>query len=208
MAQTILLVDDEPHVLDGLKRTLHKEPYTILTAHSAEQAAQVLDAHDVDLIVSDEEMPGMSGTTFLAAVAAARPDTVRIVLTGHPSLPAALRAINEGKVYQFFTKPCNEIDLAITIRRALEQKMLTENTRDLLDVPKRHAVLIDEARIVRRLRETPRKEQRTAIRNEQPMNHDELLSEIDEAVRKGKDLLASFKTVRDLGVGIENEYLS
>jgi len=86
--------------------------------------------------------------------------------------------------------------------------MLTEKTRDLLDVPKRHAVLIDEARLVRRLRETPRKEQRTAIRNEQPMNHDELLSEIDEAVRKGKDLLASFKTVRDLGVGIENEYLS
>ena len=83
-----------------------------------------MEDRTVVLIVYDEEMAGMSGTEFLGRVAEQYPDTVRIVLTGHPTLPAALRAINEGKVYQFFTKPCNEIDLAITIRRALEQKDL------------------------------------------------------------------------------------
>ena len=66
----------------------------------------------------------MSGTEFLARVARDYPDVVGIMLTGHPTLPAALRAINEGNVYQFFTKPCNEIDLAMTIRRALEQRRI------------------------------------------------------------------------------------
>ncbi len=118
MSHTILLVDDEPNVLEGLTRALRKELYEILTANSVEEAAQQLEDHSVDLIISDEEMPGMSGTEFLARVARNYPDVVGIVLTGHPTLPAALRAMNEGKVYQFFTKPCNEIDLAKTNRRA------------------------------------------------------------------------------------------
>ena len=156
MNHTVLLVDDEPSVLTGLSRVLRKEPYEILTAGSAVEAAGLLEDNTVDLIVSDEQMPGMSGTEFLARVARDYPDIVRIILTGHPTLPAALRAINEGKVYQFFTKPCNEIDLAITIRRALEQKDLLVKSRELLEVTKRQSALIEEARILRRLRDLPR----------------------------------------------------
>ena len=195
MNHTVLLVDDEPNVLDGLTRVLRKEPYKILTANSAEEAARLLQDNNVDLIVSDEEMPGMSGTEFLGTVAQDYPDTVRIVLTGHPTLPAALRAINEGKVYQFFTKPCNEIDLAITMRRALEQKDLLAKSRDLLEVTKRQSALIDEARLTRRLRDASRKERSEAVAKEdEPADPRELLSQIDEEVRRGKELLRDVRS--------------
>lgn len=151
MTHTLLLIDDEPKVLTALQRLLRDEPYEILTAGSAEQAAAILTDTKVDLIVCDEEMPGMPGSEFLAGVARDYPDTVRIMLTGHPTLHAALRAINEARVYQFLTKPCNEIDLAIAIRRALEQKDLLEKSRDLLNGTKRQSALIDRTRLSRRL---------------------------------------------------------
>ncbi len=190
MSHTVLLVDDEPNVLDGLTRVLRKEPYQILTANSAEDAARLLQGNGIDLIVSDEEMPGMSGTEFLGRVAQDYPDTVRIVLTGHPTLPAALRAINEGKVYQFFTKPCNEIDLAITIRRALEQKDLLAKSRDLLEVTKRQSALIDEARLARRLRSATHRERAVVTaRGDEPADPRELLEEMEKAARNGRELL-------------------
>ncbi len=190
MSYTVLLVDDEPHVLTGLTRVLHKESYQILTANSAEEAAGLLEDNNIDLIVSDEEMPGMSGTEFLARVAQGYPEIMGIVLTGHPSLPAALRAINEGKVYQFFTKPCNEIDLAITIRRALEQKDLLTKSRELLDVTKRQSALIEEARMLRRLRNLPHKDRSALIaKGGQSVDRRELLEEIDDEIRRGKDVL-------------------
>ncbi|MBN2560062.1 MAG: response regulator [Phycisphaerae bacterium] len=195
MIHTILLVDDEPNILEGLTRVLRKEPYQILTANSAEEAAGLLEDNQVDLIVSDEEMPGMSGTEFLARVAQDYPDTVGIVLTGHPTLPAALRAINEGKVHQFFTKPCNEIDLAITIRRALEQKDLKEKSRELLDVTKRQSALIEEARMLRRLRDLPHKSRSVLISREgQPVEQRELLEEIDDEIRRGKGVLRDVRS--------------
>lgn len=190
MTHTVLLVDDEPNVLEGLTRVLRKEPYEILTANSAEEAAGLLEDNQVDLIVCDEEMPGMSGTEFLARVTRDYPDVVGIMLTGHPTLPAALRAINEGKVYQFFTKPCSEIDLAITIRRALEQKDLKQKSRELLEVTKRQSVLIEEARMLRRLRNLPGKDRSEVIAKEgQPIEQRELLEAINDEIHRGKNVL-------------------
>ncbi len=116
-------------------------------------------------------------------------------MAGHPTLPAALRAINEGKVYQFFTKPCNEIDLAITIRRALEQKDLNEKSRELLEVTKRQSALIEEARMLRRLRDLPRKDRSAVIaKQRQPIEQRELLEAIDDEIRRGKDVLRSVQS--------------
>ncbi len=201
MSHTLLLVDDDPNILSGLARVLHKEPYTILTANTAEQAAALLETGPVDVIVTDEEMPGMSGTEFLSRVAAQYPDVIRIVLTGHPSVPAVMRAINEGKVYHFFTKPCNEIDLAITIRHALEQQELTEKTRDLLEVTKQQSSLIGRARLVRRLRESPHDPapateggaDGSAEDSAAPMDRRELLDETDAAIKKGRELLTDLE---------------
>ena len=198
MRHTVLLVDDEPIVLVVLKRVLRDEPYEILTAGNAEEAAHVLGGAPVDLIVCDEEMPGMLGSEFLASVARDYPDTVRIMLTGHPTLPAALRAINAGRIYQFFTKPCNEIDLAIAMRHALVQKDLMVKSRELLEVTKRQFVLIDEARVLRRLRDLPHKGQTESLAKERPLTDPrEFVEEMDREVTKGRALLASLRNATE-----------
>jgi len=121
---TVLLVDDDAHVLSGLARALRTQPYQLYRARSAEEAMYVFKVHQVDVIVADQRMPGMSGCDLLAWVANNYPETVRIMLTGYPSGESAIRAINEASVYQFFTKPCNHAHLAVAIRKALEQKDL------------------------------------------------------------------------------------
>ncbi|MFQ5731524.1 MAG: response regulator [Planctomycetaceae bacterium] len=118
----VLLVDDEPNVLHGLTRALRQQPFETCTARSAEDAMDVLKAHRVDLVVSDENMPGICGTKFLSWVADHFPRVTRIILTGQPNVPSALRAINEGDVYRYFTKPCNIVELALAIRRGLEDR--------------------------------------------------------------------------------------
>src|SRR6266852_2728300 len=82
MPYTVLLVDDEPNVLAGLQRALRKEPYLIFSATSAEMALVVLQARTVDVVISDQDMPGMRGADFLAKVRQEFPDTVRFMLTG------------------------------------------------------------------------------------------------------------------------------
>jgi DNA-binding NtrC family response regulator len=129
---TILLVDDEPNVTDALKRALRREPYEILTAISGPAALELLERHHVDVVISDEQMPGMSGSVFLSAVRKQFPHTIRMILSGQASLEAAVRAINEGEVYRFFLKPCNPTDLAFTVQQALAHKRLEEQSRRLL----------------------------------------------------------------------------
>jgi len=122
MTHCVLFVDDEANVLRGLARALHGQPYQILTARSAEEAMWTLKTRPIDVVVSDEQMPGMSGTEFLAWVASHFPEVIRIVLTGHATVPATIRAINEAKVYRYFTKPCHDVELALAIRRAIEER--------------------------------------------------------------------------------------
>jgi DNA-binding NtrC family response regulator len=131
--RTILLVDDEPNMRSALRRSLHGEGYQILTASSAEEAVRVVESKTIDLVVCDQMMPGQTGTEFLAWLAERQPAITRILLTGCPTAETALDAINQGKIYHFFTKPCDPLDLAVTIRHAMEQKSMVENTRRLLD---------------------------------------------------------------------------
>ena len=133
MTHTVLLVDDDPNVLHCLGRLLQNQPYQLYTARSGEEALRMLNSRRVDVVVSDERMPGMSGSDLLAWVASNAPDVVRIMLTGYASVETMLRAINEGGVCYVFTKPCNEAHLAITIRRALENKDLAKKHAQLLE---------------------------------------------------------------------------
>lgn len=136
---TILLVDDEPQVTDALKRALRREPYEILTATSGAAGLELLESHKVDVVISDEQMPGMSGSEFLSAVRKKFPHTIRMILSGQASLEAAVRAINEGEVYRFFLKPCNPTDLIFTVQQALAHKRLEEQSRRLLREYQRQA---------------------------------------------------------------------
>jgi len=139
MTYRVLFVDDEPNVTEGLKRALRNEPFEILTAVSAAEGLSLLAQEPIDVVVADEKIPGMSGSEFLAQVRRDYPDTIRMILTGHATLEAAILAINEGRIYRFFTKPCNAADLAITIRRALEHKEAVAQAQRLMEVVKRQS---------------------------------------------------------------------
>jgi FixJ family two-component response regulator len=137
MERFVLLVDDDENILCGLARVLRQQPYHLYTARTGEEAVEVLKSRSVDVLVADEQMPGMSGSDLLAWTADNYPDVRRIMLTGRATTQMAVRAINEGLVYHFLTKPCNEVQLAITIRKAIEHRGLVQKNRTLFNQTRR-----------------------------------------------------------------------
>lgn len=140
MKHPILIVDDEANVISALKRALVDEPYEIFSANSGAEGLGILGTKGVKAIISDEKMPGMSGSEFLAQVKARFPETVRIMLTGHASLEAAMKAVNSGEIYRFFTKPWNEVELRLALRSAVEKYDLEAENRRLLGIIKRQTL--------------------------------------------------------------------
>lgn len=116
--QTLLIVDDEPNILNALSRLLRREGFQILTANSAQEAFEHLAKQPVQVVLSDQRMPEMSGTEFFARVRQLYPDTVRIVLTGYTDLDSVTGAINRGAIHKFLTKPWDDDQLREEIREA------------------------------------------------------------------------------------------
>lgn len=129
--RTLLLVDDEPNILTSLKRLFRRDGYTIVTAESGAEGLAALAAQKVDVIISDQRMPGMTGVEFLREAKALYPDTVRIVLSGYTELQSVTDAINEGAVYRFLTKPWEDAQLREHISKAFEYKELQEENQQL-----------------------------------------------------------------------------
>lgn len=114
----LLLVDDEPSILSALTRVLRSEGYQVLSCTSCTAAFELLTAYPIDVVISDQRMPGMSGTEFLSQVRKLYPHTIRIVLSGYADMSSVIDAINHGEVYRFFTKPWHEEQLREQIREA------------------------------------------------------------------------------------------
>lgn len=129
--RTLLLVDDEPNILASLKRLFRPDGHIILTANGGVEGLEVLSKHKVDVIISDQRMPGMTGVEFLRAAKVNYPDTIRIVLSGYTELQSVTDAINEGAVYRFLTKPWEDGQLREHIHKAFEHKELLEDNRQL-----------------------------------------------------------------------------
>ena len=117
----LLLVDDDAGVLQSLKRVFRREGYGILTANSGEEALAVLGQHNVQVVVSDQRMGGMSGAEMLARVAEIYPETIRIMLTGYTELQSVIDAVNRGAIYKFLTKPWDDRALREHVRDAFVQ---------------------------------------------------------------------------------------
>lgn len=116
---TLLLVDDEDNILNSLRRVLRNEPYRLLTAGSGEAALALLEQQPVDLVISDARMPGMDGATLLAEVQQRWPQCLRILLTGYADITTTVKAINEGQIYRYISKPWDDDELRLIIRQAL-----------------------------------------------------------------------------------------
>lgn len=130
----ILLVDDEPAILSSLRRLLRATKYKVLTAEGGEAALEILASNAVDLIISDMRMPYMNGAEFLSRARALYPDSMRILLTGYSEIDSAVRAINEGGVYRYLTKPWDDNDLLLTVNQAIEQQNLRRETVRLTEL--------------------------------------------------------------------------
>ncbi len=133
MPERVLLVDDEPRVLDGYRRALRRR-YELSFAEGADEALGILESEGpFAVVVSDYQMPGTDGITFLAEIARRTPDTVRMMLTGQADLDVATAAVNDGKVFRFLTKPCPATDLAMALDAGLEHHRLIRAERELLE---------------------------------------------------------------------------
>ncbi|MEJ6001234.1 EAL domain-containing protein [Paucibacter soli] len=127
---TVLVVDDDLGVIGALKRLLRREGIAVLSATSAAGGFELLATTAVGVIISDQRMPGVSGSVFLEAVRELHPDSIRILLTGYTELESVIEAINRGTVYKVLTKPWDDKQLADNVREALKRyETLVENRR-------------------------------------------------------------------------------
>ena len=129
--RTLLLVDDEENIVSALRRLLRRDGYNIVTACSGEEGLRRLAEHEVDVIVSDQRMPGMTGVEFLHRAKALYPHTVRMVLSGYTELQSIIDAVNEGAIYKFLTKPWDDERLRGHVAEAFRQKDLADENRRL-----------------------------------------------------------------------------
>ena len=127
--QTILIVDDEENILSALTRILRREAYRVLTCTSAKQAFDILALNQVQVILSDQRMPDISGTEFFSQVKDMYPDTIRIVLSGYTDLRSVTEAINKGAIYKFMTKPWQDDELRSEIKQAFIQYQQQINSK-------------------------------------------------------------------------------
>jgi len=119
--RTLLLVDDESGIRAALTRMLRGDGYRILTASNGAEGLEVLAVNPVQVIISDQRMPGMSGTEFLNVVKELYPDTVRIILSGYTDIEVVTESVNRGAVFKFLTKPWDDDLLREQVRDAFRR---------------------------------------------------------------------------------------
>lgn len=126
----LLVVDDEPSIQNALKRELRLENCQVITAASAKEALDLLAIHPVDVVLTDLRLSQMSGVELLRKIRGLHPDVVRIVLSASTEVGSILKAVNEGVIYRFITKPWDPDDLRAQIRDAFQQReLLRQNMR-------------------------------------------------------------------------------
>jgi CheY-like chemotaxis protein len=123
----LLLVDDEPNILHALKRLLRRDQYEIFTAHDGPTGLAMLAQHPVDVILSDQRMPGMLGADFLRKAKLHYPNTIRIMLSGYTELQSVTDAVNESAIYKFLTKPWDDEQLRGHIAEAFRVKEIADD---------------------------------------------------------------------------------
>ncbi|BAQ76565.1 response regulator/HD domain-containing protein [Pseudomonas sp. Os17] len=118
----VLLVDSQDTILQRLHQLLSAHDYRLFLAHDAGEALQVMAREEVDLVISAAHLPQVDGATLLARMHQDYPATTRILLTGDPDLKLIAKAINEGEIYRYLSKPWDDQELLLTLRQALDHQ--------------------------------------------------------------------------------------
>jgi signal transduction histidine kinase len=126
----VLVVDDEPMILSSIQRLLRRE-FDVLSAHSGREGLELLRAHDVHIIISDQRMPEMTGTDFLGHIRDDYPTAIPMLLTGYADIESVIAAINTGHVYRYLVKPWKPDELLAAVREAGEKYTLLDQNRRL-----------------------------------------------------------------------------
>lgn len=125
----LLVIDDEPEITRSLKRQFRGK-YNVFTAISASDAFPILEAQNIQVVISDQRMPGLTGVDFFAKIKSKYPDALKLILTGYSDIEAVIGAINEGQVFRYITKPWNPLELEVAIKEAFEKyELITHNKR-------------------------------------------------------------------------------
>lgn len=128
----ILYLDDEVNNLESFKANFRKH-YEIYVAESASEAKQILINNEIEIIITDQRMPNITGVEFLESIIDEYPDPIRMLLTGYADIEAVIDAINKGKIYHYSTKPFNADELKIAIEKAYEVFSLRKKNKELLE---------------------------------------------------------------------------
>ncbi|TMA36527.1 MAG: hybrid sensor histidine kinase/response regulator [Deltaproteobacteria bacterium] len=128
---SILVVDDEADVVESIRELLRLD-YRVLVATRASEAISILQEGPVDVVMTDQRMPEMTGVELLHHVRETQPDTVRLLFTGYADVRAVIDAINRGNIYRYITKPWDPEDLQVVVRDAVERHDLIAERQRLL----------------------------------------------------------------------------
>lgn len=128
----ILFIDDEENNLISFKAVFRLK-YNVFTAIDADEAMKILDTQTIEIIITDQRMPNVTGTEFLEKVLVKYPEPMRILLTGYSDVAALVEAVNKGKIFHYLTKPWNEEELDATIIRAYGVYETDQKTKEMND---------------------------------------------------------------------------
>jgi len=128
----ILFIDDEENNLISFNAVFRLK-YRIQVAIDAVTAMKILDMQPIEIIITDQRMPNMTGTEFLEKILEKYPDPMRILITGYTDISAVIEAVNKGKIFHYLTKPWNEEELDTTIKRAYETYVANQELKEMND---------------------------------------------------------------------------
>ncbi|AWV88104.1 hybrid sensor histidine kinase/response regulator [Bradymonas sediminis] len=129
--RTFLVVDDEPDILDAIERLFRKE-YRVLTANSAAEALEIVQRESIQVVMSDQRMPSMSGIELLEELHKTHPDIVRVLFTGYSNIDHVIDAINQGHVYRYISKPWKPAELRLFVAQAFDYYVDRQERRSLI----------------------------------------------------------------------------
>lgn len=126
----VLYIDDEPNNVTSF-RAAFRRVFTIFTAESAEEGRKILESEPIQVILSDQRMPKMTGIEFFQSILETHPDPIRILITGYTDINAVIDAINVGQVYKYLSKPWNEEEVKNCIYKSFEVQELRRLNKEL-----------------------------------------------------------------------------